>query len=102
MGEVYRAADLKNGDPVALKLLPQTGSHQPGAVERFLREAAAASSLNHPNIVRMHRTGTSPYGHYIVMEYIAGTTLRAQMSGVVSLEKIMLWGRQVAGALACA
>ena len=102
MGEVYRALDTRLHRPVAVKLMRD--SKEAGlAVDRFLREARAASALNHPNIVVVHDIGeTSDGTHYIVQEFIDGTTLRDRMSGEVPWETVIDVGRQVARALAAA
>ena len=77
MGEVYRAFDVRLGRPVALKMLPEAKRTDP-AVERFLREARAASALNHPNIVTVHEIGETEAGApYMVQELVDGRTLRS-------------------------
>ncbi len=82
MGEVYLAEDTRLGRRVALKLLPSYLSRDEGRLQRFEREARAASSLNHPNVCVIHEVGeTEDARHYIVMEYVEGVTLRRQMQG---------------------
>ena len=65
------------GRDVALKCLSPRLTQDPAAVERFVREARAASALNHPNIVTIHDIGETAAGHFIVMEWVKGRTLRA-------------------------
>src|SRR5688572_24643320 len=100
MGEVFRAFDTRLQRPVAIKLMRDAKGL---AVHRFLREARAASALNHPNIVVVHDIGETPEGrHYIVQEFIAGVTLRAKITGELAVAAILDIGRQVARALAAA
>jgi tetratricopeptide (TPR) repeat protein len=103
MGEVYRGVDLDLGRPVAIKLLPLSNAVRRHSVERFFREARAASALNHPNIVTIHEAGTAPSGaHYIVQELVDGSTLRALMERGIAIEPITDIARQIARALATA
>ncbi|CAN5533433.1 hypothetical protein BH23ACI1_BH23ACI1_23060 [soil metagenome] len=103
MGEVFRAFDTRLQRPVAIKLMRDTKGEVGQAVHRFLREARAASALNHPNIVVVHDIGETPDGiHYIVQEFIDGQTVRSQMAGGLSVQVLLDVGRQVARALAAA
>ncbi len=103
MGEVFRAVDTRLQRPVAIKLMRDTGGEVDVAVHRFLREARAASALNHPNIVVVHDIGVTSDGcHYIVQEFIDGVTLRALMTGALPLVTLVDVGRQIARALAAA
>jgi serine/threonine protein kinase len=76
MGEVYLAEDLKLERKVAIKFLPQHLTKDKENVERFEREAKAAASLNHPNIVTIHEIVVEYEQTFIVMEYVEGNTLR--------------------------
>ena len=76
MGEVYRAMDTRLGRYVALKVLPAELSQSRLRIRRFLQEAKAASSLNHPNILTVFDAGEAGELHFIVSELIAGNTLR--------------------------
>ena len=103
MGEVYRAVDTRLGRPVAIKLMRDTTGDSALAIQRFLREARAASALNHPNIVVVHDIGETDDGrHYIVQEFIDGATLRASMERQNAPATVIDVGRQVAKALAAA
>ncbi len=75
MGEVFRARDTRLDREIAVKLLPAAFVADERAVERFSREARAASALNHPNIVTIYDIGESEHGRYIAMELVRGRTL---------------------------
>ena len=103
MGEVYLARDTQLERKVALKLLSEKYTENTDWLRRFLREARAASALNHPNIITIHEVGEVDGIHYIATEHIEGRTLRQQMIGgrmkVLSAVNI---ATQIASALAAA
>ena len=76
MAQVYKARDLKLGRIVAVKMLHESLTNDPGFLERFQREAHAAANLSHPNIVTVHDIGQDHHRHYIVMEFVEGLTLK--------------------------
>src|SRR5512143_211070 len=102
MGELYHARDPELGRDVVVKLLPRRGVFHPDAVERFVREARAASALNHPNIVTVYEIGESDSGHFIAMELIEGRTLRQLRAESPSIQTIARIGAQAARALGVA
>ena len=103
MGEVFRAFDTRLNRPVAVKLMRDAGLEQAAIVQRFLREARAASALNHPNIVTIHEVGETPAGElFIVQELIEGRTLRALIETAPTLTTTIDIGRQVARAIGAA
>ena len=103
MGEVYLAEDEKLDRRVAIKVLNEQFGKNDSHLERFIREAKAASSLNHPNILVIHEIGVKNGVNYIVSEFVDGKTLRELISGRdLTLNAALDISIQIAGALAAA
>jgi serine/threonine protein kinase/tetratricopeptide (TPR) repeat protein len=100
MGEVFLAEDTKLGRKVALKLLAEELTQNRDRLSRFDREAYAASSLNHPNILTIYEMGDEGGRHFIATEFIDGITLRRRLAGVpMDLSEVLDVAIQVAAAL---
>ena len=100
MGEVYLAEDMKLGRKVAIKILSEEYTTNKDRLHRFEQEAAAASNLNHPNILTIHEVGSDDGRHFIATEYIDGVTLRRKAAEApLEIREVLDIAIQIASAL---
>src|SRR5579859_6869760 len=104
MATIYRGRDLRTDRIVAIKILREVYSTDPKFVTRFQREAKAASSLQHPNIVQVYDYGQSDGNYFIVMEYIEGTDLRRYLRsrGMLAVDRVIIIAHDIALGLGAA
>src|SRR5438093_9755934 len=87
MGEVYRADDLKLGQPVALKFLPEAVERDQAALARFHNEVRIARQISHPNVCRVYDIGEAEGQHFLTMEYVDGEDLASLLTRIGRLPR---------------
>jgi serine/threonine protein kinase len=104
MGEVYRADDLRVGQPVALKFLPASIARDPDALQRFRNEVRVARQVSHPNVCRVYDLGESDAGYFLSMEYVDGEDLASLLRriGRLPTDKALEIARKLCAGLAAA
>ena len=103
MGEIYHARDTRLKRDVAIKILPENLTKNDSAVERFMREARAASALNHPNILTIYDIGEYEEIRFIATEFVEGQTMRERLrSASLNIEESLDIAIQIANALVAA
>jgi serine/threonine-protein kinase len=103
MGEVYRSRDTRLDRDVALKVLPESFTHDPDRVARFTREAHVLASLNHPNIAAIHGLEEEGERHVLVLEFVEGPTLADRIAaGPIPIPEALPIARQIVDAVAAA
>jgi hypothetical protein len=102
MGEVFRADDLKVGQPVALKFLPESVEHDPERLEKFMAEVRTARQISHPNVCRVYDVGDMDGRRFLTMEYVDGEDLRGLLRRIGRLpeDKGLEIARQICAGLA--
>src|SRR5438128_642098 len=103
MGEVYRAKDTKLGREVALKILPDTFTHDPERIARFRREAQMLASLNHPHIGAIYGLDEANGQQFLVLELVDGESLDRRIArGAIPIDEVLDIAKQIAEALEAA